>query len=94
VLRNAPEVAALIQRYETARREFHDLHGVLPVLSAAGALPGDLNVAVQNIDIREVVHKDLAPSETAARVGQWIVALRQNADAVLDGNGGGTARKF
>jgi hypothetical protein len=81
VVRN--EVTALIERYETARREFHDLHGVLGELFTANALPRELNVAVQNIDINQVVHKDLPPSPIAVKVKTWIERLRDDADAML-----------
>jgi hypothetical protein len=84
VVRNAPEVHDLITRYETARREFHDIHGVLGVLFAANVLPRELNVAVQNIDINQVIHQDLPPSATAAQVRQWITALRTDAEATLE----------
>jgi hypothetical protein len=79
----APEVHSLLARYETARREYHALHGVLGILASARALPREFEVAVQNIDIREVIHRGLPPSEIAAQVQKWIEALRIDADAVL-----------
>jgi hypothetical protein len=85
VVRN--QVAAFIERYEEARHKFHDLHGVLGVLFTANALPRELNVAVQNVDINQVVHRDLPPSPLAAKVRDWIERLRTDPDVLLKFDG-------
>lgn len=83
VIRTSPEIASLLQRYQSARAEFHNIHGVLGVLFSAKVLPRELEVAVQNIDIREVVHRGLPDSPIAASVQAWIEKLKSDADAEL-----------
>lgn len=83
VIRAAPEVARLLERYEAARHAFHNLHGMLFPLFGANVLPREYEPTINNIDIREVVHKHLAPSPIAANVQAWIEQLRTNADAEL-----------
>jgi hypothetical protein len=83
VVRAAPEVASLIAQYDAARRNFHDLHGTLAVLYSANALPRELETAIQNSSVDEMVHRDLPPSAIAGRLAAWIKALSADANAEL-----------